>query len=274
MVLFSALLYSLTMKVFVEAGNLFPSGFSGISFLISRSCEKFLNLSIPFGLIYFVLNILVTFFVFKHIGHWFTIYSVIWFTATSILTDILPMMPYATKDPLLIAVFGGCLSGAAIGIALQNDASSGGTDFIAIYMSIKKNKPVWNYVFVGNVGILITAGVLFGWNQALYSIIYQFCCTQVINILHKRYQLSTLFIVTGYPEEVCAAYYKICRHGITRMEATGEFSHKPKSVLFSTLNSYQLHDVVEAIHKVDPHVFINISHTDKIIGNFYQKPLD
>ena len=136
----SALLYSFTMNSFIQSGNLFPGGFSGLSRLISMVCDTYLNISISFSVIYFALNVFVTLFVFNKLGHKFIIYSVLWYTLTSIFTASLDVAPI-THEPLLISVFGGLLNGIAMGIALRNNASSGGTDFLAIYLSMKTNLP-------------------------------------------------------------------------------------------------------------------------------------
>ena len=108
----------------------------------------------------------------------------------------------------------------------------------------------------------------------MYSIIFQFCRTQVINTLHKRYKLSNLFIITEKPEEVSKAIFKQFRHVITTIYAEGEFKHHKINLLFLTINTYQLKGVVEAIKQVDPKVFISVSSCDQIVGNYYQKPLD
>lgn len=272
-VLISALIYAIAMKAFVESGQLFPGGFSGLSRLISLCLERFLGVKISFGMIYFTLNILCTVFVFRYIGHWFTIYSAVWFTAASILTDVLPAFPI-TEDKLLISIFGGILGGFAIGLSLRHDASSGGMDFLAIYASSRFNIPTWNYVLLFNVGVLTCAGLLFGWNQALYSIIYQFCSTQVVNALHDRFKLNTLIIVTEKPDEVSQSIFSVCRHGITCIPSKGEFLQKPNNVLLMTINAYQQQDVIRAVRGTDPNAFISVSKTDKIIGNYYQKPLE
>ena len=111
-----------------------------------------------------------------------------------------------TSDPLLISVFGGIINGCAISLCLSASATSGGTDFIAIYFSEKKGVDTWNYVLAGNVAMLVVAGLLFGWEKSLYSIIFQFVSTQVLHALYKRYQKQTLLIITDHPDEV----YRIC----------------------------------------------------------------
>lgn len=272
-VILSSVIYSFAMNSFVSAGNLFPGGFSGISRLLSMCCTQFLNLPIPFGVFYFGMNILVTGLVFRYIGKRFACLSILWFTLTSVLTSIIPKMT-VTQDMLLIAVFGGIVCGFALSIALCNDASSGGTDFISIYFSLKFNMPVWNYILGFNACILVLAGFLFGWDKALYSIIYQFCSTQVVNTMHKRFKISCVEAITENPEEVSQAVFRTCRHGITKFACEGEYSHKQKYMLQMNINTYQLKEVIAAIQAADPKAFITITNVERVIGNYYQKPLD
>ncbi|MCR5230712.1 MAG: YitT family protein [Solobacterium sp.] len=273
MIVISALLYSLGMSVFVKSGNLFPGGYAGISRLISEVLRKFFNISLSFSVIYFLMNGLTTIFVWKKIGHKFVIYSVMWYTLTSFLTSF-NFQEIITNDPLLIAVFGGLINGLAVGIALRNNASSGGTDFIAIYMSIRFNMPTWNYVMAANACVLMIAGLLFGWEQALYSIIFQYVSTQVVGVIHQRYKLTGLNVVTNYPQEVCDAVFHTCRHGITKVQCEGGFTDEPHWLLMMTINTYQMKDVIDNIKHTDPHAFITVNSVNRIVGNYYQKPLE
>lgn len=109
---------------------------------------------------------------------------------SGILTDIVPSFPM-TQDILLISIFGGLINALAISLCLFANATSGGTDFIAIFLSEKYGIDSWNYIFAGNVVILGIAGALFGWDKALYSIIsstppprYCIYCTSGIRSRH------------------------------------------------------------------------------------------
>lgn len=55
---------------------------------------------------------------------------------------------------------------------------------------------------MGNVAVLLIAGCIYGMNVALYSIIFQYASTQMINMMYKRYDKDTLFIITKKPDEV------------------------------------------------------------------------
>lgn len=272
MVILSAAIYSFGMNTFVKSGNLFPGGYAGISRLISQVLALG-GINLSFSIIYFVLNALTTIFVWKRIGHKFVLLSFLWFSMTSLFTGIFPEK-VITNDPLLIAVFGGLINGFAIGISLRNNASSGGTDFIAIYLSMRYNMPTWNYVLVVNGAVLAIAGILFGWDKALYSIIFQFVSTQVVNSMHQRYKVTRLDVVTNNPDEVCNAVFHTCRHGITKVPCEGGFTDKPHWLLLITINTYQLKEVVDIIKATDPHAFITLNSVERIIGNYYQKPLE
>ncbi|NCB33453.1 MAG: YitT family protein [Erysipelotrichia bacterium] len=273
MITFSALIYSFGFVTFVHSGNLFPGGYSGVSRLLSMAMLQYFNISVSFSVLYFSLNVITTLFIWKKIGHKFVIYSILWYSLASLFTAVIPSVAI-TNDELLLAVFGGLFNGFAIGIALRNNASSGGTDFIAIYLSMKYNMPTWNYIMAANATILTVAGLLFGWNRALYSIIFQFVSTQVVNTMHQRYKLTRVDVVTNMPEEICQGVFKTCRHGITKIPCEGGYTDKPHWLLLITINTYQLKQVVDTIHELDPHAFITLNSVERIIGNYYQKPLE
>lgn len=177
---FASILYAWNLRCFAKTAGLFPGGFSGLSLLLQEIIIKFLHITIPFSIFNIALNLFPTYIAFKYIGKKFTIYSIIVIFLSSIFVDILP--PYVfTNDVLLISVFGGIINGFAISLCLNAGATTGGTDFISIFLSHEKGIDAWNYILLGNVVMLAIAGAMFGWSIALYSIIYQFCSTQVIS---------------------------------------------------------------------------------------------
>lgn len=273
MVVVSAGLYAMSLNFLIVKGDLFPGGFVGLSRILTQLSWMYFNFKIPFGIIYFGLNIIPTILVYKYIGKKFTILSMIQFSLVSFFSLIIPKV-FLTDDLLLIAIFGGIVSGFAITIALRNNASSGGTDFVAMYFFHKLNISAWHYIMGANAIILIFAGLIFGWEKALYSIIFQFCSTQVVHTFHNRYKYKTLHIITEYGDDVCESILKTVHHGITKFEAKGAYYNKPKNYLYMTINAYQVEDVIKAIKKVDDKAFINVTVTERVIGNYYQLPLD
>lgn len=272
-IVLASLVIAANIKIFVNAGGLFPGGFTGVSILIQRSFNKFLGIMIPYAPVNIALNAIPAWFCLKAIGKKFTGLSCLCIVLTSIFTDIMPAIPI-TYDVLLISIFGGIVMGLGISICLSAEATSGGTDFIAIYISQKYGKDAFSYIFAGNMILLAIAGFLFGWDAALYSIIFQFSSTQVIHMLNKRYQKNTLLVVTNKPEEVEAAIYTITHHGATRIKAKGAHTNTERPIVYSIVSSENVKKIMSAIKKIDEDAFVNVIKTDEVEGNFYIPPMD
>lgn len=268
---FASFLMALNIKSFVRTGGLYPGGATGLALLIQRAADMFLHITIPYTIVNILLNAIPVYIGFRFIGKKFTMYSCLMIVLTSVLTDIIP--GYAiTYDTLLISIFGGLINGFVIGLCLHMNATTGGTDFIAIYLSEKKEIDSWNVVLGINVVILAAAGVLFGWDKALYSIIFQYTSTQVVHILYRKYQHETLFIVTNKATEVYEVISKMSNHGATIMKGEGSYEHQERKIVYSVVSSAQSKSIIREVKKADPHAFVNAIKTEQIAGRFYQKP--
>lgn len=273
LVFIAALLMAANIKSFVRAGNLIPGGFTGLSLLIQRILILFFNLNIPYSFINMTLNVLPAIIGYKMIGKKFTMYTILMISLNSILVDIIPVTPI-TYDPLLVSVFGGILNGTAIAIALKGKASSGGTDFIAVYLSHKLKRPSWSFVFGINVVILTCASLIFGFEEAMYSIIFQFVSTQVIERMNKTGSKVTLFIVTQKPDEVAEHIMKLTHHGVTKFEGEGCYLKENKTMLYTVLGADDIKIVERTVKEIDETVFINAIRSKEVVGRFYQQPIE
>lgn len=267
----AALLMAANIQTFVRTGGLYPGGATGLTILIQRLSEMLLGIEPPYTIINLLLNAIPIYIGFRYIGHKFTLYSLLMIFLTGIFTDMLPA--YAiTYDTLLISIFGGLINGTAICLCLWVNATSGGTDFIAIYLSEKKNVDSWNIVLGLNIVILSAAGLSFGWDKALYSIIFQFASTQVLHMLYKKYQQETLFIVTTKPTEVYDVIWHESNHGATLIDAQGAFGKQERTIVYSVVSKDEYMRVVRNVKKADPEAFIYTLKTEKLAGNFYIRP--
>ncbi len=272
-IVFAAALMAVNIKTFVRAGDLFPGGANGLTILIQHIFQMTTGYTPPFTFVNVILNAFPIYIGFKFIGKKFTIYSIIMILLASTLTDIIPGFA-VTQDILLISIFGGIINGVAISICLLSGATSGGTDFISIYLSEKKGVDAFNYILGFNALILIIAGALFGWDRALYSIIFQYASTIVIRTLYLKFQQSTLFIVTTKPHEICEEIYSVSKHGATIIEGEGSFGHCEKHVVYSVIARSDSRKVMKCVKDIDPDAFINLVRTEKLSGYFYFKKED
>jgi len=164
--------------------------------------------------------------------------------------------------------------GFAIALCLRWNATSGGTDFIAIYLSEKKGRETWNIILGLNAFILLAGGFWFGWTGALYSIVFQFVYLQVIHLMYRAYQYQTLMIVTTRPEKICEAIYRLSHHGATVIDAKGGFRGESKKVVMSVVAADDTTHIYALCKTLDPDAFINTMSTSRVIGRFYLRPRD
>lgn len=266
----AAVIFAVNIKTFVRAGGLYPSGFNGVTLLVQQIGTQFFGIAIPFSLINLPLNAIPAFISFKYLGPKFTVSSCCVVVLTSLLTDFIPSQPI-TYDPLLISIFGGLINGLAASLCLIGNTSGGGTDFIAILVSEKRGRDIWNYILAGNAVLLTVAGLLFGWDAALYSIIFQYTCTQTIQILHQRYKKHTLFIVTRHPAKVYEEIKNFTHHSATQFTGKGCYSQDELTLLYSVVSREEAKLLIKKVKEVDPSAFINIIKTDYINGRFYHR---
>ena len=267
----ASVIMAINTKTFVRTGGLYPGGVMGMTILFQAIFENFLGIQIPFSVVNLLLNTLPIYIGFRFIGKKFTLYSCLMIVLNSVLTDIIPAN-VITYDTLLISIFGGMISGFAISLCLMMNATTGGTDFLAIYLSEKKGVDSWNLILGINVIIISLAGLLFGWDKALYSIIYQYTSTQVLHMLYTRYQKQTLFIVTNKPKDVCKAIYDVSGHGATILEGEGSYAHCERNIVYSIVSREESKTVIRSVKEVDESAFVNALRTEELSGRFYQKP--
>ena len=274
MITLSSLIVAVNLKSFVAAGDLFPGGFTGVTRLIQRCALEFAGVELPFAPVNLALNAVPALISFKMVGKRFTLYSCLSIVLTSIFTDLIPAFEI-TEDILLICIFGGIISGFAGALCLYVRVTTGGTDFIAIALSERKNVDAWSYIFCGNVVLLFIAGALFGWDKALYSMLYQYASTQVIKTLDPDGRRATLLIVTGRETAggVCAQIQDT-QHTATLVEGVGLYNGEPCVMIYSVVADSEVRTLTRKIHQSDPKAFVNVLRTQRLVGKFYRRPRD
>ncbi|WP_173669060.1 YitT family protein [Sharpea azabuensis] len=270
-VFLSALLQSFCINVFITPAKLLSSGFTGLAILINKISSLF-GFTLPVSLLVLMLNIPLGVLSFRSIGKKFVFFSILQVVLMSLFLNFHYTLLF--DDLLLNVCFGGFLYGIAISLALRGNASTAGTDFIALWVSNKIGKSIFEYVFVFNSVLLLIFGYMFGWKYAGYSILFQFISTKTIDSFYKRYKLVTLEITTYHPKEICKAYVKHYRHGLSEVAGIGGYEHKNLSLIHTVISFYELEDAIRLINRIDPKAIINVISTERFVGHFYRQLLD
>lgn len=272
-VLISALSQAYVIQVFIQPANLLSSGFTGVAILIEKITSTYFGFSFSTSLGMIVLNVPVAILCYKNISPRFTLFSLLQVFLASLFLKVCQFQPLF-NDILLNITFGGVSYGLMAVLVLRGNASTGGTDFIALYISNKKGKSIWEYVFVFNTLILMIFGSMFGWIHAGYSILFQFISTRTIDSFYHRYERVTLQVTTKKAQAVMDKYIKNYRHGISCVEAIGGYSHEKMYLLHTVVSSYEVLDIVELMKTVDSRIIVNVIKTENFFGGFYRPPID
>ncbi|GHT96974.1 UPF0750 membrane protein YitT [Spirochaetia bacterium] len=278
LVTIGAFVMAVDLNTFVPAGGIIPGGFTGLTLLIQEVCLFYWNIQIPFSIILYTLNAVPAVICYRFIGKKFALYSGLMILLNGIMTDWMPAMLIEllqSHDVLLSAVFGGLLNAVAIAFCLHADATSGGTDFIAIFISERYRKDAWNYILAGNCVMLAVAALVFrSLDRALYSIIFQYTTTMALTSFYHGYQQKTLFIITNKPDEIYTLIRDTTNHDATSFKGIGHYKMAERVLLYSVVSANETASLVAEIKKVDPAAFINVFKTEQVNGRFYKRPKD
>lgn len=262
-VIIGAFLNAIAMNLFLIPAKVYSSGFTGLAQLLSNIFHGVIST----GILLFLLNIPVTILGWMKVGKSFTLYSFLSVVFMSFFLEILPI--YAvSNDIFLNAVFGGVILAVGVGLTLRWGASTGGMDIIAMVLSRMKDRPVGTYFFTLNAIIIITAGYLYGWEKALYTLVALYASTRVIDAIHTRHEKLTVMIVTKMAEELKAAIHSKLVRGITTIPAKGAYTNENKDMMMIVITRYELFDLERLIKEVDPSAFTNVVQTTAVFGFF------
>ena len=166
-VVISGFLQAFTLKVFIQPSNLLSSGFLGVSILINQIAELF-GVELSISMLLIMLNIPVAILCYRGISARFTFYSILQVFVGSFFIRVLNFEPLFVDDTMLNVIFGGVLNGLYVSLALKGNASTGGMDFVALFVSNRNGKTIWQEVFLFNTALLLIFGALFGWKHEGY----------------------------------------------------------------------------------------------------------
>lgn len=269
----ASVLYGITsafaLNFFYQPGRVYASGATGAAQVATEILTRILGHNyLPISATLFLINVPLMILAWFRLGKQFTLFTLLTVTMSSIFIHFVPETTL-TPDPIINAIFGGTIMGAGVGYAMRNGISSGGTDIIALYIRKRTGHNVGTLGFIVNGVIIFTAGVLFGWEHMLYSMIAIFVSSRVTDAIFTRQKRMQVMIVTENPEIIIRKLFEKMHHSATILNnAEGAYSHEKRTILFTVITMYEYQDFKEIITKYDPKAFVSISENVRVIGNF------
>ncbi|NDI36205.1 YitT family protein [Chengkuizengella sediminis] len=267
-VIIGAFFNAIAFNFFLIPADVYSSGFAGLAQLTSSVFEDFTPINISTGIVLFLLNIPIAILGWRYLGKSFTLYSFFSVILLALFMELIPVKAVAENDILLNAVFGGVMSAIGVGLTLKWGASTGGMDVIVMILSRMKDRPAGTYYLILNGVIITAAGALYGWQNALYTLVALYAATRVIDAIHTRHIKLTAMIITSKPDQLEVAIREKLSRGITKLPAKGSYSQEDKEMLLIVITRYELFDLKKVLSETDSNAFTNIVQTTGIFGFF------
>ena len=254
------------ITVFLNPVNLYDSGISGTSMLLSQITPPQFSLS----LFLLILNIPLFAFGFKKQGKVFTIYSlyavIMYSLGAWLITDVLPIdvsfsSPLAGDDLLLCALFGGVISGIGSGLTIRFGGAIDGVEVMAVIFAKKIGITVGTFVMMYNVVLYIICGfILDSWILPLYSIVTYYAGLKTIDFVVEGFDRSkAAMIITSKPDEISQVLLDTFESGLTKISVRGGYSNQDKTMIYFILDRFQISKMKDIVHYIDEAAFITIT---------------
>jgi uncharacterized membrane-anchored protein YitT (DUF2179 family) len=266
LLLLGSTLAAIGLEEFLVPNHIIDGGIVGIS-IISSYLTK-----LPLGFFIFVLNLPFLVVGYKQIGKTFVVSTLFSIITLSIGVTILHPIPGITKDILLAAVFGGITIGIGVGLIIRHGGSLDGTEIVAIILDKRTGFSVGEIVMFFNLFILSSAGLIFGWDKAMYSLIAYFIAFKVIDMtIQGLDETKEVMIVSDKPEEIAEVLMARLGRGVTFLEGKGGYSGESKYVLYTLISRLEVAKLKAIIDELDENAFVTISDVHEVMGGKFKK---
>lgn len=265
---------AIALNFFWQPGHIYASGITGFAQLIDNILARFFHINIPISLVIYSINVPLFLLAWFKLGRKFTLFTILSVTVSALMIQIIPEK-VLIQDPIVCAILGGAINGLGVGFAIRNGASSGGIDIVTLYIRKKTGKNIGGLAIVFNGLIIISAGFMFGWKYALYSLFSVFISGKVTDSMYTKQQKLQVMIITRHPQRVTEHVQSKLRRGITIVHgAEGAYNHDNQTILITVITRYELPLLAKAMKESDRDAFVSIADNVTILGNFYDPGIE
>nr|WP_125664791.1 YitT family protein [Paenibacillus baekrokdamisoli] len=261
-----AALVSVALEIFLVPNNIIDGGVVGISIIIAHLT------GLPLGLFLFILNIPFLIIGYKQIGKTFALSTLYGVTVMSIGTQLLHPVQAITNSNFLAPVVGGVILGIGVGLVIRFGGSLDGTEIIAILFSKKLPFSVGEVVMFFNLFILGSAGFVFSWDSAMYSLIAYYIAFKVIDMVLEGFDESkAVWIISEDAKEVGDAIMSRLGRGVTYLHGEGGFTGGTKRVIFCVITRLEEAKMKSIVQEHDPAAFLAVGNIHDVKGGRFKK---
>lgn len=250
------------LEEFLSPNNIFDGGVTGVSMILSRVTG--------FKLAFFVILINIPFLLvgLKKMGRDFLVKAGIAMITFSAMTAVFEPFVNVTEDVILATCFGGVFLGIGVGLVLRGGGVLDGTEIVAILINKKFSISVGQVVLFFNVIIYTVAGIMFGMDRGMYSLLMYFITSKVIDIVEIGFgSAKSVMIISDNGDELAERIYKGLGRTVTFLHGEGLVSREKKNILYCIVTRAEIYELKKIISSVPGSTFTTISEVSEIVGN-------
>lgn len=258
------------LEIFLVPNNIIDGGIVGISIILSYLTK------INLGLLIFIINIPFFFLAFNKIGKKFVLQTFYAIGMLSLALNFFTTHEHpVTHDLLLSTVFGGIILGAGVGLVLKNEGSLDGTEIMSLVLSKKFGFSVGEWIMLFNIFIYGAAGIVFGWNKAMYAVLTYFIAFRVIDVvLEGLNSAKSIEVISEKATEIGQELLEKLDIGVTYLKGIGAYSGAEKTLIYCVVSRLELAKMKEIIKRIDPNAFISIVDVHEAYGGRTRGSID
>ena len=261
-----ALIASVGLELFLIPNEVIDGGVVGLS-IMAQTLSGF-----SIGMFLILFNLPFLYLGYKQIGRSFAIATMVAICFLAGWSEVMEEIPAVTTDPFLAAIFGGIIDGVGVGLIIRAGGSLDGTEIVAIIMDKKSVFSVGEVVMFINLFILSSAGLLYGWDKAMYSLVAYFVISKMIDVVIKGLDESyAVMIVTNSHEDITSALNDRLGRGVTLLHGAGGYTGESKEVLYCVVTRLEVDKLKEIVLEKDENAFVTINAVHDIIGGRFKK---
>ena len=255
-----SILAAYALETFLIPNTILDGGVTGISIILSKLFE------IPLSILILILNIPLIYVGYRNMGVGFLIRAIYSMILFSLSLSYFSYLESVTNQILLATVFGGAILGIGVGLVIHFGGCVDGTESVALVISKKTSLSVGQVVLFFNLIIYLVAGLIFGIDRALYSLLTYFITFKVIDFVSEGLeQAKAALIVTEKGTDMSNEIYKRLGRTVTKLKGKGLISGE-KEVLYCVLTRIEVYELKKICQEMDQSSFITILEVSEIIG--------
>lgn len=255
-----SILAAYALETFLIPNTILDGGVTGISIILSKLFE------IPLSILILILNIPLIYVGYRNMGVGFLIRAIYSMILFSLSLSYFSYLESVTNQILLATVFGGAILGIGVGLVIHFGGCVDGTESVALVISKKTSLSVGQVVLFFNLIIYLVAGLIFGIDRALYSLLTYFITFKVIDFVSEGLeQAKAALIVTEKGTDMANEIYKKLGRTVTKLKGKGLISGE-KEVLYCVLTRIEVYELKKLCQEMDQSSFITILEVSEIIG--------